>query len=72
MVVIFAEIIKIVPLNTQEKLKDLENLYLNETYISISSYSNLFFFLVKNVYLSRTQRACCVIRIYFESPLGRV
>ena len=36
MVVIFAEIIKIVSLNTQEKLKDLETMYLNETYICIS------------------------------------
>ena len=36
MVVIFAEIIKIVSLNTQEKLKDLETIYLNETYICIS------------------------------------
>ena len=36
MVVIFAEIIKVVFLNTQEKLKDLETMYLNETYICIS------------------------------------
>lgn len=36
MVVIFAEIIKIVSLNSQEKLKDLETMYLNETYICIS------------------------------------
>ena len=56
----------------QEKLKDLEILYLDWIYICISWYGKIFWFLVKNTDVSRIQGVCRVIYMVFGSSLGKV
>ena len=75
-VVISADVIKVVTmfikktLKTQKKLKELEIMYQNLTYICVSWYSC--WFPGKNADGSRTQGMCQVIHIYFAFSLGRV
>ena len=59
-------------LKTQEKLEELEIMYLNGIYICISWCSKICWFLVKNADASRTQGVCHVIHIVFGSSLGEV
>ena len=70
-VAIFAEIIKILTtllnqsLKTQEKLEELEIMYLNGLCIYISWYSKICWFMVKKMLLSAELKECITWFIYF-------
>ena len=59
-------------LETQEKLEQLEVMYLNGIYICISWYSKICWFPVNNADVTKTKGVCHVIHIVFGSPLGKV
>ena len=59
-------------LSTQEKLEELEIIYLNGIYIYVSWYSKICWFPVKNADISRTQGVCRVIHIVTGFYLGKV
>ena len=70
-VAIFAYIIKIATM-TENKWKELEIMYQYAIYICISWYSKIVDFRWKNTDVSRTQRVCHVIQLFFGSSLGKV
>ena len=59
-------------LKTQEKLEELEIMFLNVIYICISWYSKICWFPVKNTDVSRTQGVYHVINIVWGTSLGKI
>ena len=53
-------------LKTQKKVKELEIMYQNAIFICIPWYSNICWFLANDANVSRIQRVCHVIHIFFN------